>query len=461
MKLSIMSWCVVLGLLSIATCHTHRALADQIEPPVAAFVYSAVAPATVIVECGDSHGTGFVVDPDGWILTNYHVIEDADIDSRTCTRCVWVHFGRLDQDGYMQVIDERVRAFVFKWDKDKDLALLKVENGPNPSRLPTVPLAKELPKPGSPCVVIGHPARGMLWTVRSGLLSGAGFWPSDLVDITVRRLVTDEPHSEVSAGSPQRKVLVSSCGLNPGDSGSALVNRNAELIGVSFAIPSGETSGGIHLDKFSYHVHLEEVRAFLANRPASATICEPAAWPAGWSSRPIDIDGDGHVDALAFAESKSGPLVGLALDLDHDSHTKQSGLFSSGLSESQFDYEFVVHFSPLRRVFYDTDNNGQIDLIVNETEGVSQQAFRLTGDGWICASITGRLYDSKQFQDETLREAFDELLSNGHLVDHCLQLGQPNARFVTVPQWDGYSTVDGTIWTPWSILPPLWINRVV
>ena len=43
------------------------------ERGVAAAVYPIVAPATVVVRCGHGHGTGFVVDPKGWILTNHHV----------------------------------------------------------------------------------------------------------------------------------------------------------------------------------------------------------------------------------------------------------------------------------------------------------------------------------------------------------------------------------------------------
>ena len=61
-------------------------------------VYPLVAPAIVVVRSGHGDGTGFIIDPEGWIVTNHHVIADADIDPNTNTRVATIHIGRL-KDG--------------------------------------------------------------------------------------------------------------------------------------------------------------------------------------------------------------------------------------------------------------------------------------------------------------------------------------------------------------------------
>lgn len=78
----------------------------------AADVYPLAAPATVFIQAGRASGTGFVVDPEGWILTNHHVIENGTVDPRTQALTVTVRFGRLNTEGFMELIQEEVTAVV-------------------------------------------------------------------------------------------------------------------------------------------------------------------------------------------------------------------------------------------------------------------------------------------------------------------------------------------------------------
>src|SRR5690606_9359602 len=118
---------------------------------------------------------------------------------------------------------------------------------------------------------IGHPTRGTLWTVRSGEVAGLGTWPADSVDVlssSFQLTGTDKDNFAQSlAKSPKRKVVLSTCGINPGDSGGPLLNAEGELIAVTYAIPSGGSDRGVSFDKFSYHVHVDEVKDFIAKRP--------------------------------------------------------------------------------------------------------------------------------------------------------------------------------------------------
>lgn len=373
---------------------------DRLRGGEAASVYPKIAPATVVVRTDTGHGTGFLVDADGWIVTNHHVIADAVIDPETVTQRVQIHLGRLADNGFMRVNDKGIEAVVYKSSEGKDLALLKlVGRREDAERLPTIQLAANPPLAGSPCVVIGHPAAGMLWTVREGVVSGVGSWPSDMIDVVMQRLAVvgrdRERIDRICKEAPQRQVLISSCGLNPGDSGGPIVNERAELIGVSFAIPSSDQRNGVDLAKFSYHVHLDEVRAFLQDKPEAPAIYIPTAWPAGLYSALADIDDDGRPDAMVFMADKQGSPAGIVFDLDQDS---QLGLKRGAIGEvnkEDWDFEFALHHLPAPRAFYDTDNDAEIDLVLidGDNDGETDRELRLDEGIWKVAAPNEQISD--------------------------------------------------------------------
>ncbi len=78
-----------------------------------------------------------------------------------------------------------------------------------------VELAKQTPKPGATCVVIGHPAAAMLWSVRQGTVSGMGTWPGDRIEVVMQRLFSapdERQKMQVELGRMlKRRVLVANC----------------------------------------------------------------------------------------------------------------------------------------------------------------------------------------------------------------------------------------------------------
>ena len=153
-----------------------------------------------------SLGTGFVISPDGYILTNNHVIEDVDK--------IEVHFA----DG------AKLDAKVVGRDPRTDVALIHVES---PKPLPALALGdSEKVRPGDWVVAIGNPF-GLEHTVTAGIVSAR--------------------HREINADPDARRFddfIQTDAAINPGNSGGPLINLSGEVIGINTAInPRANTIG--------------------------------------------------------------------------------------------------------------------------------------------------------------------------------------------------------------------------
>ena len=165
-------------------------------------------------------GSGFIIDPSGYIVTNYHVIDGAD--------SIKVRFG---EDSDAQSYDAKVIGS----DKETDLALLKIDTK---KKLPAVPFGdSDKLRVGDTVLAVGNPF-GLGGTVTAGIVSALGrgrdmmnreIGPSDYVDF----IQTDAAINKGNSGGPLFDVKGEVVGVN-----SAIYSPNGGSVGVGFAIPS-------------------------------------------------------------------------------------------------------------------------------------------------------------------------------------------------------------------------------
>ena len=152
-------------------------------------------------------GSGFVYKDDGYIITNHHVVDNAER--------VTITF--LDGESYI--------AKIIGTDADLDIAVLKVEIGS--TYLQPIPIGDSSHlKVGEPIAAIGNPF-GLSGSMTSGIISQIG-----------RLLPQDSGYSIPD-------VIQTDAAINPGNSGGPLLNMKGEVVGMNTAIQSatGEFTG--------------------------------------------------------------------------------------------------------------------------------------------------------------------------------------------------------------------------
>jgi S1-C subfamily serine protease len=164
-------------------------------------------------ELGGGLGSGFVYNNDGYIVTNFHVVEgatDLEVDFPSGLKA---------------------RGVVVGTDLDSDLAVIKVDVAPD--YLIPLPLgdSDEL-KVGQSVVAIGNPF-GLSGTMTLGIVSAKGR--------TLDSFRQSESGSFFSAGD----IIQTDASINPGNSGGPLINLAGEVIGINRAIrTTGITEAG-------------------------------------------------------------------------------------------------------------------------------------------------------------------------------------------------------------------------
>ena len=172
-----------------------------------------------------SSGTGFIVSPDGLVLTNKHVVSDEGAE-----------FTVLMNNG------DKYSAKVLAVDPVQDIAVLKVEK----KNLPAVALGdSDSIQVGQTVIAIGNSLGEFRNTVSVGVVSG------------LRRTITAQGGGEVET---LEDLIQTDAAINPGNSGGPLINLKGEVIGINTAMTQGAQNIGFALPINKAKKDLEQVK---------------------------------------------------------------------------------------------------------------------------------------------------------------------------------------------------------
>ncbi|APH02944.1 trypsin [Janibacter indicus] len=193
-------------------------------------VTAAVTPSVVsiTVSAGGSggEGSGVVLDKEGHVLTNHHVVSGAGDDA---TITVTLSDGKT------------YRASIAGEDASTDLAVLTLEDPPDDLQPITVGSSSGL-QVGDPVMAVGNPL-GLSGTVTTGIVSA--------LDRPVTTSSTESEQQDPFGQQQQQQssqvvtsAIQTSAAVNPGNSGGALVDAAGRLVGINSSIASLGSSSG-------------------------------------------------------------------------------------------------------------------------------------------------------------------------------------------------------------------------
>ena len=208
-------------------------------------IYEQASPAVVMVmgyaDGGrkGSGGTGSIIQSDGLVLTNAHVVIEEQTGKPFARLSVFLKPFRVTGESKSD-LSRMARAKLLAYSQPLDLALLKLEGVTEP--LPVVDVSESgRVRIGDRVVAIGHPEQGGLWTLTTGVIS-----------------------AEVNnfKGVKGKHVFQTETGLNRGNSGGPLLDGEGQMVGVNTAI-ARVASDGLPITSISFSLKSSVARQWL------------------------------------------------------------------------------------------------------------------------------------------------------------------------------------------------------
>ena len=179
-------------------------------------VYAMNEPSVVLIETDMATGSGFIITDDGYVVTNYHVVEDA----RTIDVVLY------DNSSYSATLEG--------YDSSNDVAVLKMEGEFQPVKLGS----SDALIVGDQVVAIGNPLGELTSTLTVGYVSAKG--------------------RDVSTDSATINMLQTDCAINSGNSGGPLFNMKGEVVGITSAKYSGLSASGASIEGIGFAIPMDD-----------------------------------------------------------------------------------------------------------------------------------------------------------------------------------------------------------
>ncbi len=226
-------------------------------------IYEQASPAVVMVighaegRGKGSGGTGSIIQSDGLILTNAHVVIEEHTGKPFARLSVFLKPLRVTGESKGD-LSRMVRAKIVAYSQPLDLALLKLDGMTEP--LPIVDMSESgRARIGDRVVAIGHPEQGGLWTLTTGVIS-----------------------AEVDNfnGVKGKDVFQTETGLNRGNSGGPLLDGEGRMVGVNTAI-ARVASDGLPITSISFSLKSSVATQWLREQGVGARAGRGTPLPSG------------------------------------------------------------------------------------------------------------------------------------------------------------------------------------
>ena len=177
-------------------------------------------------------GSGFVLTQDGYIVTNYHVIEDAAEDSSVS---IEVSFANGD----------KYTAKLVGGEQDNDVAIIKIDA----TGLQAVTLGDSSQLVvGETVYAIGNPLGELTYSLTDGIVSALD-----------RLITTSSTDSNGNTVSTTLNVLQTNCAINPGNSGGPLFDSYGNVVGIVSAKYT-QSSSGVSAEGLGFAIPINDVK---------------------------------------------------------------------------------------------------------------------------------------------------------------------------------------------------------
>jgi serine protease Do len=237
---------------------------------------------TVLAE-GQAIGSGVILDPQGYIVTNAHVVEHADRIRVVLPMPAGDSAFDTPSEGKAEILVAKLVGV----DHETDLALLKVEA----NNLPTLPLGIDHPaRPGELVFAIGSP-EGLQNSITMGVVSSV--WRQPDPESPMVYVQTDAPINSGNSGGPLVDLDGYIVGLN-----TFIMTKSGGSEGLGFAIPASTVQFVSEELKRYGHVHRTEIQA--SAQTITPTLAAGLGLKQDWGVLISDVTPDGPADTAGL-----------------------------------------------------------------------------------------------------------------------------------------------------------------
>ncbi len=179
-------------------------------------------------------GSGFILTDDGYIVTNYHVIDGANS----------ITVSTYDGKSY--------QATAVGYDEENDIAVLKIEAD---GLVPVILGSSDDSNVGDYVCAIGNPLGELTFSLTSGVISALD--------------------RSVTVGGRSMNLIQTDCAINAGNSGGALFNMYGEVIGITNAKLSSSSTGEASIDNIAFAIPIDSVKDMITSIITDGTVEKP------------------------------------------------------------------------------------------------------------------------------------------------------------------------------------------